>query len=390
MKVIIFLFISIMCINCHGDSSSQNDSQQTENRIRQRITTYFSYMQSGQFDKAWEMSSKKTKKSSPKEKAIDEMRKTKMHLTLDKIHKVEILDVDYTEVTVTASACLLEKGIIMKEPHKVKFGMVSEDGDWYVDRMLPPAIDEEVLESKKIPSLNEIRRIGEAKERRGFSILKKIVETHKSKEFRIEAIDAMVKLQLPYKEVLSILVKILKEDPDLGVRNTALRALPEIKKKAVVPIVISCLADNSYRITALSEMMLSYSLTGKGSVDYKIDYFGIEELYNQLKKTKDPIRKQEIERQIHEKEKVALKLKSEYEKRWQKNKDYLYWRYDYMQIEIDEEAKKNKIPIDEKTRKPLAPEEIKKWREEEKEIEKMKQELEKVFQQQKNKYNQKE
>ena len=115
MKVIIFLFISIMCINCHGDSSSQNDSQQTENRIRQRITTYFSYMQSGQFDKAWEMSSKKTKKSSPKEKAIDEMRKTKMHLTLDKIHKVEILDVDYTEVTVTASACLLEKGIINKK-----------------------------------------------------------------------------------------------------------------------------------------------------------------------------------------------------------------------------------------------------------------------------------
>lgn len=67
--------------------------------------------------------------------------------------------------------------------------------------------------------------------------------------------------------------------------------------------------------------------------------------------------------------KVSPKVREKFEKWWEENKDYLY-RDDSLltEFKVDEEAKKNKTPIDPDTRKYATTEQVNKWREIEKQI----------------------
>lgn len=378
--LIISIVIIIMCVKCNGSPSSQDDFQQTKARIKQRIKTYFSHMTSGRFDKAWEMCTEEGRDWLRKEQYVEAMHRMWIRpSTLDKIHSVKVLRVDYAEVIVTFSVGIPE--IQRGKRWRLKVKMIFKADDWYIGGKTP-VVDEQSLTGEKFPTLGEIKAIGDAQEKRGLPILKKVIETHKNAEFRYHAAVALGKLQPPYKDLLPILLKVCKEELDERVKARVVGALGLTKKKEVIPIIISCLDDKSPVVRR--DAGCSFDFLTPKAAEISSGYTDISYWQDEIKKAKTPEERNELEKKIQDRGKElkeqAQQVKAECEQWWQENKDYLYW--DGYGFRVDKEAKKNKTPIDPDTKESLTEEELKKWREEEKEIEKVRRELEKAIQQQ--------
>ena len=312
ITIIVMVFLS--CNNSQLKSNPQAD----EDRVRQRITDYFTCFNNKDIDGA--------KKIAAKSQRVEiEESKTSFFdgwdVSLVEIHSVKRISPTCFVVVATSvvkippskhpdpMSSFPQNGWV--EQLKRKYEVIFEDSDWHIGKSFE-FFDEKILSGEQELNFQEIGRLGHG-DKEVLGVLKKVIETYKDDMSRSAALFALKDLNLPVKDILPILIRVIKEDSDYSCKAVAVQILLSSGDKFSIPLLITCRSNGKLWWTVERQTSKVGDIYGEGW--------------------------------------------------WQYNKDYFYWDKENETFKIDEQARESKIAIDTTTRKPLTEQELKQQRE---------------------------